>query len=76
MPNGNAPATCVLGNTNATKIEANRKDLDQEIASRERIDDQLWSVVNQLRNHVPPWASILMTGLGIVLGAALTAALT
>ncbi len=80
MPNGNAIKTCVLGNMNKTNIEANRKDLDNEIAARQRVDDQLWEVYNNLRNHVPPWASILLTGLGatagIILGAALTAILT
>ena len=80
MPNGNAEETCVLGNKNATKLESLEGDLEKETATRERVDDQLWTVYNSLRNHVPPWASLLLTGLGavagIILGAALTAALT
>ncbi len=80
MPNGDAAQNCVLGNTNATRIDSLDAELEKETATRQRVDDQLWEVCNSLRNHVPPWASLLLTGLGavagIILGAALTAALT
>ncbi len=80
MPNGTAAETCVLGNRNETKIEGVQAELIKETETREKVDTQIWEVVNSLRNHVPPWASLLLTGLaataGIILGAALTAVLT
>ena len=75
MPNGTAAETCVLGNRNETKIDAVQAELEKETETRSRVDEQLWEVHNLLRNHVPPWASLLLTGLGALAGILIGAVL-
>ena len=61
MANGDCP----VGAENRANIETMKESIHE-----------LWEAVNGLRNNVPPWASLMMTGLGIAAGAAITAIIT
>jgi len=46
--------------------------VDERIKNLEDSDKDQWQVINQLRNRLPVWATLLISILTFLLGAALT----
>ena len=57
MSNGN----CVVG----ARHDADIVGLQKETARLHEVDDQQWTAINQIRNRLPTWATLL---LGILMG--------
>lgn len=53
-------------------LEQRIKNVEQEEKRLHQVDEEQWTAINQLRNRLPAWATVVISLLTFLLGIALT----